>query len=80
MTVREFMAGVSHATFIVIRVPVFKENGSLLRYESFRDAVVEWPNIKGIDPDVFDRKIEHWFLGSCGSGDPTIVFDTTKGE
>lgn len=80
MTVREFMADVSRGTFIVIRVPVFKENGSLLRYESFRDGPVEWPNIKGIDPDIFDRKIEHWFLGSCGSGDPTIVFDTTKGE
>ncbi len=82
MTVREFMKDANSGTYILIRVPTFKEDGSFLRYESFRTCPVEWPNIKGIDETIFDRKIEHWFLRSNSYADPnpTIIFDTTKGD
>lgn len=82
MTVREFMKDANSGTFIIIRVPTFKEDGSFLRYEGFRTCPVEWPNIKGIDETIFDRKIEHWFVRSNSFVDsnPTIIFDTTKGD
>lgn len=80
MTVREFMKIEKSRTFIDIRSPVYDENGSLIRYESIQGSPVEWPNIKGIDAAILDRKIQGWSLESCDSGVPFIYFDTVKGE
>lgn len=80
MTVREFMKMANRGTFIDIRSPVYDENGSLIRYESIQKDPVEWPNIKGIDAAILDRKIQGWSLESRVSGVPIIRFDTVKGE
>lgn len=80
MTVREFMKWANRGTFIEIRSPVYDETGSLIRYESIKKDQVEWPNIKGIDLAILDRKIQGWSLESRISGVPVICFDTVKGE
>ena len=80
MTVREFMELEKSRTFIDIRSPVYDETGSLIRYESIQKDPVEWPNIKGIDVAILDRKIQGWSLESRVSGVPIIRFDTVKGE
>ena len=81
MTVREFMEPEKSRPFIDIRYPVYDENGSLIRYESIQGSPVEWPNIKGIDVAILDRKIHGWSLEESHiSGVPIIIFDTVKGE
>lgn len=80
MTIREFMKMANRGTFIDIRSPVYDETGSLIRYESIKKDPVEWPNIKGIDLAILDRKIQGWSLESRISGVPVIHFDTVKGE
>lgn len=79
MTVREFMKDADNDTYMMIMLPVLKEDGSVLRYEQFRDCCIHWPNIGGIDAELFDRKIESWHLVSLMSGEACICFDTTKG-
>lgn len=80
MTVREFMKLANCETFIGIRSPVYDENGSLIRYERIQKYPVEWPNIKGIDVAILDRKIQGWSIELGISGVPIICFDTVKGE
>lgn len=80
MTVREFMKCANSKTFIDIRSPVYDETGSLIRYESIQGSPVEWPNIKGIDAAILDRKIQGWSLVPRAYNVPIIRFDTVKGE
>ena len=80
MTVREFMKVEKARTFIDIRSPVYDENGSLIRYESIKGSPVEWPNIKGIDAEILDRKIQGWSLVPRAYNVQIIRFDTVKGE
>lgn len=80
MTVREFMENADKDTYMMIMLPVLKEDGSILRYEQFRDCCIHWPDIGGIDAELFDRKVEHWYLVSLMSIAPCICLCTVKGE
>lgn len=80
MTVREFMKDADKDTYMMIMLPVLKEDGNILRYEPFRDCCIHWPDIGGIDAELFDRKIERWYLVRLISSAPCICFCTTKGE
>ena len=80
MTVREFMKDADNGTYIMIMLPIFKEDGTLVRFEKFRDCCICWPNIRGIDAKLFDRKIERWHLQALPSREACICFDTVKGE
>ena len=80
MTVREFMKCANRGTFIDIRYPVYDETGSLIRYESIQKDTVKWPNIKGIDVAILDRKIQGWSIAPRDYDVPVICFDTVKGE
>lgn len=80
MTVREFMKDADKDTYMMIMLPVLKEDGNILRYEPFRDCCIHWPDIGGIDAELFDRKVEHWRIMPLRSGEACICFDTTKGD